>query len=101
VKSKQPCRNWLTIIGRPRTVTRVAGHDDWAKALKARHIEWLELTPGHQVCEFTTAGRPLVKLEKFSRTWPTLVFIMDYECGRSMGLIKAAKGQLEGCEVSY
>ena len=98
---KQTCRNWLTIIGPARTVSRFAGKDEWAKTLHARHIEWLELIPGHHVCEFTTTGRPLPKLEQLSVLWPTLIFILDYECGRSMGLIKAAKGRLEGCEVSY
>jgi hypothetical protein len=98
---KQTCRNRLTIIGRARTVARFAGKDDWAHALQARHIEWLEFTPGHHVCEFTTTGRPLEKLETLSRSWPTLVFLLAYECGRSMGLVKASKGQLEGCEVSY
>ena len=101
MKAEQSCRNWLTIIGPARTVARFAGNDDWAKALQARHIEWLEFSPGHHVCEFTTTGRPMEKLEKFSRSWPTLVFILDYECGRSMGLVKARKGKLEGCEVNY
>ena len=98
---KETCRNWLTIIGPARTVSRFTGNDDWAKALHARHIEWLELIPGHYVCEFNTTGRPLPNLEKLSLRWSTLIFVLDYECGRSMGLIKAAKGQLEGCEISY
>jgi hypothetical protein len=101
MKPEQTCRNWLTIIGPARTVARFAGKDDWAKALQARHIEWLELSPGHHRCEFTTTGRPLEKLEKLSRPWPRLVFVLGYECGRSMGLVKARKGKLEGCEVSY
>jgi hypothetical protein len=101
MKPEQSCRNWLTIIGPARTVARFAGKEAWAKALQARHIEWLELTPGHHVCEFTTTGRPLDKLEKLSRPWPALIFVLDYECGRSMGLVKAWKGQIEGCEISY
>jgi hypothetical protein len=95
------CRNRLTIIGPARAVARLAGNDDWEKSLRARHIEWLEFTPGHHVCEFTTTGRPLEKLQKLSRCWPTLVFVLGYECGRSMGMVKAWKGELEGCEVSY
>jgi hypothetical protein len=101
VKTEQTCRNWLTILGPARTVTLFAGNDNWAKALQARHIEWLELSPGHHRCEFTTTGRPLEKLEKLSRRRPTLVLVLHYECGRSMGLVKAWKGKLEGCEVSY
>jgi len=101
MKAKPFCRNWLTIIGPACTVARFAGSDNWEKALRVRHVEWLELSPGHHVCEFATVGRPLEALEKLSRTWSTLILIMDYECGRSMGLVKAAKGEIEGCEVSY
>jgi len=101
LKTKQSCRNWLTIIGPPLTVLLFAGNDAWEKTLQARYIEWLEFSPGHHRCEFTTTGRPLEKLEKLSRRWPTLIFVLDHECGRSMGLVKAQKGKLEGCEVSY
>jgi hypothetical protein len=95
------CRNRLTIIGPARTVARFAGKGDWEKSLRARHIEWLEFTPGHHVCEFATTGRPLEKLERLSRRWPTLVLLLGYECGRSMGLVKGWNGKLEGGEVSY
>ena len=101
MKHKPSCRGRLTLIGPARTVARFARNEDWEKALNARHIDWLEFTPGHHACEFTTSGRPLEKLEKLSRAWRTLIFILQYECGRSLGLVKAHKGRLDGCELSY
>jgi hypothetical protein len=98
---KPSCHNRLTIIGSARSVARFAGEDGWTKALQAKHVEWLEFTPGHHVCEFTTSSRPLDTLEQFSRRRRTLIFILQYEFGRSLGLVKAHRGRLEGCEVSY
>lgn len=99
-KAKQSCQNWLTLIGPARTITRLT-NGGWERALKARHIEWLELSPKHHCCEFTSSGRPLNRLQKLSLRWPTLIFLLEYECGRSMGLVKARRGEMEGCEVHY
>ena len=57
-------------------MARFVRKDEWDKALQARHIEWLEFTAGHHVCEFTTNERPLEKLEKLSLIWPTLIFVL-------------------------
>ena len=99
--NKASCHNRLTILGPARTVARMAGNDNWEKALMARYVTWLELSSTRHVCEFTTAGRPLEQLERLSRRWPTLLFLLDYECGRSKGLVKARKGELESCEIHY
>lgn len=98
---KASCRNRLIIIGSARAIQRLTGNDDWAVKLKGRHITWLEISPKRHVCEFTSRGSPLIKLQKLSQKWSSLIFLLDYQCGRSKGLVKAWKGKMESCEIQY
>jgi hypothetical protein len=95
--------NWLTIVGPKATFERFDKDDAWEKVLRARHVEWLELSPTRHRCEFKTKGRILVELEKLSRLWPRVVFLLDYEWEpkRIKGLVKAKAGDLESCEINY
>jgi hypothetical protein len=45
----------------------------------ARHIDWLQLSPGRHVCQFETKQPPLTQLQKISRRWATLTFLLDFE----------------------
>jgi len=98
MKAKPFCRNWLTIIGPACTVARFAGSDNWEKALRVRHVEWLELSPGHHVCEFTAARRPLEALEKLSRNWSTLILIMDTSVDGAWAWSKPPRGKSKGAK---
>ena len=95
--------NHLTIIGPKATVKRFYNDDAWEKALGALHIEGLELCLTRHRCEFKTTGRILIELQKLSRLWPRLVFLLDYESEheRVKGLFKAKAGQTESCEIRY
>ncbi len=95
--------NFLTTIGPRATVARFYQDDTWEKTLGALHVEGLELCPTRHRCEFKTTGRILTSLQKLSRLWPRLVFLLDYEWepGRIKGLAKVRAGQIESCEINY
>ena len=95
--------NYLTIVGPRATVDRFDKDDTWERILGARHIEWLELSPKRRRREFKTSGRVLVELQKLSRLWTPLVFLLDYEWEpkRIKGLAKVKAGDIESCEISY
>ena len=99
-KRVSSCRNWLTLIGPRRNVSRLAD-GPWENVLAARHVEWLELSPGHYRCEFSTTHRPLRQLQELSGQWPKVTFLLHYERENSMGLIKARRARLTSHEVRY
>ena len=95
--------NRLTMLGPKATLDRFDDNGAWEKALGARHVEWLLLSPRRRRCEFETAGRILAELQELSRLWPRLIFLLDYEWDpkRVKGLVKAKAGDIECCEISY
>ena len=95
------CR--LTLIGSKRTVASLAGSSGWKKTLGARHIDWLQLSPGRHVCQFETERPPVEPLRRVSRHWARLTLLLDYgeETSRTKGLAKAKAGRVEHCEIGY
>jgi hypothetical protein len=95
--------HYLTLLGSKTTLDRFDQNGAWEKTLGARHVEWLELSAKRRRCEFKTRGRVLLELQKLSRVWPRVVFLLDYEGEpeRIKGLIKAQAGELESCEIRY
>ena len=71
------CR--LTLVDSKQTVAGFAGSSGWIKTLGARHIEWLQLSPGRHVCQFETELPPVERLRKVSRRWARLTLLLDYE----------------------
>jgi hypothetical protein len=76
-------------------------NSSWARLLRIRHADPLELSPGRFVCQFETDPHNLKRLQNLSRRWPRLVLLLVYEFGRIKGLAKAMAGELEHCELSY
>jgi hypothetical protein len=93
----------LALIGSERTVISCAESSGWKRTLGADHIDWLQLSPGRHVCQFETKEPPVTQLQKLSRRWPTLTFLLDYENERNRikGLAKAKAGEVEHCEIGY
>ena len=88
------CR--LTLVGSERAVTAFS-NSRWERTLGARHIDWLQLSPGRHVCQFDMALPPVTQLEEVSRRWTKLTLLLDYEeeHQRLKGLAKARGGQAE------
>jgi hypothetical protein len=95
------CR--LTLIGSKRAVAGFAESSGWKRTLGARHIDWLQLSPGRHVCQFETNQAPVTPLQSISRQWAQLILLLVYENEghRVEGLAKAKAGEVERCEIGY
>jgi len=95
------CR--MTLVGSKQVVAGFADVSGWDRTLGAAHIEWLQLSPGRHVCQFETKEPPVTQLQKLSRRWARLTFLLDYENERDRikGLAKAKAGAVEHCEIGY
>jgi hypothetical protein len=95
------CR--LTVLDSKRKVALFAKNPGWKKTMNARHLDWLQLSPGRYVCLFDTELQPVERLRKLSRRWAQLTLLLDYEDekNRIKGLAKAKAGQVEHCEIAY
>ena len=94
--------NRLTVLGTKRDVRRFQ-NSAWEKSLHARYSDPLQLSPCRFVCQFETSTPPLPALQRMSRSYPTLVFLLEYEneMTRIKGLAKVKAGKLEHCEIGY
>ncbi len=98
MRNRCECR--LTVIGVKQDVAAFQ-RSHWLIQLQGRYQDPLELSPRRFVCVFETDGHDLSRLQKLSRRWPGLVFLLDYEVRRIKGLAKAKGGELEHCEIGY
>ena len=82
---------WLTVAGGRR---RSFQSRDWLPVFAGRHAELLEASPDRFACCFETTSSPIRALERLSREHPGLVFLLQYETTRCMGLARAKAGRL-------
>ena len=92
--------NRLIVIGDMRAVRRFA-RSRWLKAVGGRYSDPLELSPRRYACQFETTQSPLPVLQRISRKYPQLVFLLDYELGRTKGLAMVKAGTLDDHQVTY
>ena len=95
------CR--LAVVDSKGTVARFAASSGWTRSLGVCHLDWLELSPGRHVCQFETDRAPVTQMQRISRRWPSLTFLLDYEdeTHRIKGLAKAKSGEGEHCGIGY
>ena len=95
--------NRLTIVGPAKDLQRFYRDERWMAAAGARHIELMEHSPDRHAWQFDTDAPPLPFLRTVSRQWPSLTFLLDYDCEaeRLKGLAKARNGRLRHFRVSY
>jgi hypothetical protein len=96
------CHNQLTVIGPKERVKRLRD-SDWAETLAIRHFELLENSPRRFASQFDTEALAIQLVERLSRQWPRLSFILHYEAeaSRVMGLLKAKGGRLTHRRIRY
>jgi len=90
--------NRLTVVGRG---VRAFENTDWLSAMSGRYWDLIEFSPSRFVSQFDTLQNPLPALQHLSRSHPGLVFMLDYETVRYMGLARAKAGQLIHHRVKY
>ena len=97
-------RNRLTVVGDRRRLSRFQ-NSNWLPVFAGCHTELLELAPPRFVCYFETATQPLPALQRLSRIYPGLVFLLEHEVdnerARMKGLAKAKAGRLTCHRVRY
>ena len=97
------CQNRLTIVGPSKDLKAFYRDERWMAAAGARHIDLMEHLPDRHAWQFNTDSPPLPFLGTVSRQWPSLTFLLDYDCEdeRLKGLAKAKNGRLSHYQVSY
>ena len=96
-----PCQNRLLLVGPARDLKAFDRHD-WMKNAGAKHLDLLETSPTRTAWQFETAASPLKFLRMTSQHWPSLTFLLDYDCeDHRKGLVKARKGRVRHCWVHY
>ena len=94
-------QNRLLLVGPARDL-KAFDRLDWMKDAGAKHVELLEASPTRCAWQFETADPILSFLRKSSQHWPTLTFLLDYDCEDHLkGLVKARKGRVRHCWVRY
>ena len=97
------CVNRLTVVGPAGDLKSFYSEEQWMAESGGRHFELLEHSPGRHAWQFDTDTPPLPFLRTISRQWPSLTFLLDYDCEdeRLKGLVKARNGRLRHYRVSY
>jgi hypothetical protein len=97
------CLNRLTIVGPAKDLRRFYRDEHWMAEGGVRHFELLEHSPERHAWQFETDAPPLPFLRGISRQWPSLTFLLDYDCEdqRLKGLAKAKNGRVRHCRVTY
>ena len=97
------CVNRLTVIGPARSLNAFGKDDRWAQDAGAKSFDVLEYAPRRHAWQFEADAPPVAWLRRESRRWPSLVFLLDYDCEqqRCKGLLKARHGRVTHHRVRY
>src|SRR3954466_6259876 len=94
--------NRLIVVGSKRQVNLFA-RSHWDRTLRARDGDWLEHSAGRYIYQSETEESVVARLQRLSRRWPRLTFLLDSEdeAKRIKSLAKAKASKLEYFEISY
>lgn len=97
------CVNRLTVIGPARSLNAFGQDDRWAHDAGVKYFDVLEYAPRRHAWQFEVESPPVAWLRRESRRWPSLVFLLDYDCEqqRCKGLLKARRGRVCHHRVRY
>ena len=92
------CR--LLAVGRTvREIDALVQNGDWEPKFLA--VEPLELLPRRRLWQFEADSVPRSFILGLSRQHPRLTFVLIYDTGRLLGMIRARKGALLQHELPY
>jgi hypothetical protein len=95
--------NRLTILGRAKMLEAFEPKN-WLKLLGGKHRELYSCPKTRDEWWFSTEGEaPLKALTQLSRTWPHLIFLLEFdnEQRRVKGLAKLKNRKVELCQLVY
>ncbi len=97
------CQNRLLVVALAGNLKDFDRDADWTAVAGAKHVELLERSAARHAWQFETAAPPLQFLRVLSRQWPSLTFVLDYDCEakRLKGLARARNGRLIRQSITY
>ena len=93
------CQCRLLVVGRTKDLTAFCDQEEWPAAFT--EVEPLELLGTRRAWQFATAQPPLESLRLLASRWPLLMFLVDYDTGRTKGLVWLRGGAYENHQVVY
>ena len=94
-----PCLCRLLVVGRTKDLKAFCDQEDWPEAFT--EVELLERSSTRAAWQFTTATPPLTSLRLLAARWSLVTFLVDYDTGRSKGLVCWRGGAEEHHQVVY
>ena len=94
-----PCQCRLLVVGSAKDLRVFCDREEWPAAFT--EVEPLELSSTRRSWQFTTPNPPLTFLRLLAARWPLLTFLVDYDTGRTKGLVCWRGGAQEHHQVLY
>ena len=94
-----PCQCRLLVVGSTKDLKAFCDQEEWPAAFT--EVEPLELLGTRRSWQFATAQPPLESLRLLAARWPLLKFLVDYDTGRTKGLVWLRGGAYENHQVVY
>ncbi len=89
----------LLVVGPASDLTAFLADEEWPPGFSG--IEPLELSPRRRLWQFDARRIPVDHPRAVSLRHPRLTFVVDYDDGRSKGVIVAINGQVRRCRLRY
>ena len=94
-----PCQCRLLVVGSAKDLKAFGDQEDWPAAFT--EVEPLELSSTRRSWQFTTPNPPLTFLRLLAARWSLVTFLVDYDTGRTKGLVWLRGGAYENHQVVY
>ena len=94
-----PCLCRLLVVGSAKDLKAFRDREDWPVAFT--EVEPLECSATRASWQFTTPSPPLTFLRLLAARWPLLNVLVDYDTGRTKGLVWLRGGKQEHHQVVY
>lgn len=89
----------MLVVGSAKDLKALSDREDWPAAFT--EVEPLELSSTRRSWQFTTPNPPLTFLRLLAARWSLLTFLVDYDTGRTKGLVRLRGAKQEHHQVVY
>jgi hypothetical protein len=93
------CQCRLLVVGSATDLNVFSEREEWPAAFT--EIELLELSSTRRSWQFTTPNPPLTFLRLLAARWSRLTFLVDYDTGRTKGLVWLRGAKQEHHQIVY
>ena len=94
-----PCQCRLLVVGSTKDLKAFCDREEWPAVFM--EVEPLELSSTRRSWQFITPNPQLTFLRLLASRWPLLTFVVDYDTGRTKGLVCWRGGAEERRQVLY